>query len=91
MATAISIPDQLVPKISEAAKKKGFAKPDDFVARLIEEKLLELEEQEKIFAITDKVRAALEAKGISEEETLADFEKFRQRIYHERTEGNHRG
>jgi metal-responsive CopG/Arc/MetJ family transcriptional regulator len=91
MATAISIPDQLVPKISEAAKKKGFTKPDDFVARLIEEKLLELEEQEKIFAITDKVRAALEAKGISEEETLADFEKFRQRLYHERTKGNHRG
>ena len=91
MATAISIPDQLVPKISEAAKKKGFAKAEDFVTRLIEEKLLELEEQEKIFAITDKVRTTLEAKGISEEETLADFEKFRQRLYHERTEGNHHG
>lgn len=91
MATAISIPDQLVPKISEAAKKKGFAKAEDFVTRLIEEKLLELEEQEKIFAITDKVRTTLEAKGISEEETLADFEKFRRRLYHERTEGNHHG
>ncbi len=89
MATAIRIPDQLIPRISEAAKKKGFAKPEDFVARLIEEKLLELEEQEKIFAITDRVRAALEAKGISEEETLADFEKFRQHLHDERTERNH--
>jgi metal-responsive CopG/Arc/MetJ family transcriptional regulator len=88
MATAISIPDRLMPKISEAAKKKGFDKPEDFVYRLIEEKLLELEEQEKVLAITDKVRVALEMKGISEEETLADFEKLRQRLYHERTEGN---
>jgi len=91
MTTTISIPDQLLPKISAAAKKKGYTQPDDFVARLIEEKLLELEEQEKIFAITDRVRTALEAKGISEEETLADFEKFRERLYHERVEGNHRG
>jgi metal-responsive CopG/Arc/MetJ family transcriptional regulator len=89
MATAITIPDQLMPKITKAAQKKGFDKPDDFVTRLIEEKLLELEEQEKIIEITDKVRTALEAKGISEEETLADFEKFRQRLYHERAEGNH--
>ncbi|MGH7594949.1 MAG: hypothetical protein ACREOI_01305 [bacterium] len=89
MSTAISIPGTLMPKISAAAKKKGFDKPDEFVYRIIEEKLLELEEQEKIFEITDRVRAALEAKGISEEDTLADFEKFRQRLYHERAEGNH--
>jgi len=73
----IRIPDRLAQRISVAATKKGFDKPDDFVARIIEEKLLEIEEREKIFATTDKVRAALEAKGISEEETLADFEKFR--------------
>lgn len=91
MAISISIPDTLMPKISTAAKKKGFAKPEDFVYRIIEEKLLELEEQEKIFEITDKVRAGLEVKGISEEETLADFEEFRQRLYHERqTAGNYR-
>lgn len=90
MTMAISIPDQLVPRISEAAKKKGFTKADDFVTRLIEEKLLELEEQEKIFAITDQVRDRLEAQGISEEQTLADFEKFRERLYHERFQGNNR-
>jgi uncharacterized protein YcaQ len=78
-----------MPKLSKAAKKKGFDKPEDFVYRLIEEKLLELEEQEKIIEITDKVRAALEAKGISEEETLADFEKFGQCLYHDRVERNH--
>ena len=54
MATAIRIPDRLIRRISEAAKKKGFAKPDDFVARIIEEKLFELEEQEKIFACRNK-------------------------------------
>jgi uncharacterized protein YcaQ len=78
MATAIHVPDQLIPRISEAAKRKGFDKPDDFVVRIIEEKLCELEELEGILATTDKVRVALVAKGISEEETLADFEKFRQ-------------
>ena len=90
MATAIQIPDQLIPRISEAARKEGFAKPEEFVMHLIEEKLLELEEQEKVFEITGKVRAALEAKGTSEEETLAAFEKFRERLYHGRTEKNHR-
>lgn len=89
MATAISIPDRLVSRISAAAKKKGFAKPEDFVARVIEEKLLEFEEHEKILAITDKVRVGLEAQGISEEDTLSEFESFRRRLYHERTQGNH--
>jgi uncharacterized protein YcaQ len=82
----INISEQLVPKILEAAKKKGFAKLDDFVTRLIEEKLSELEAKEKIFAIAEKVRTAYEAKGISEEETLADFEKFRERLFRERTQ-----
>jgi len=88
MISTYSIPERLIPKISEAAKKEGFAKLEDFLTRLIEKKLLELEEREKIFAIAAKVRAAYEAKGISEEETLADFEKFRQKLYHERTAGN---
>jgi len=90
MTTAYYIPERLFPKFSEAAKKIGFAKPEDFLTRIIEEKLLELEEREKVFAITDKVRAAYEAKGISEEESLAKFEKFRDRLYHERVKGNHR-
>ena len=90
MTAAYSIPEQLIPKISAAARKKGFAKPEDFLTRIIEEKLLELEEREKVFAITEKVRAALEARGISEEESLAKFEKFRERLYHERIKGNHR-
>jgi uncharacterized protein YcaQ len=90
MIPAYYIPERLAPKFSEAAKKTGFAKPEDFLTRIIEEKLLELEEKEKIMAISAKVRAALEAKGISEEETLADFEQFRQRLYHERIQVNPR-
>ena len=35
----------------------------------------------KSFAITDEVRVALEAKGISEEEALADFERFREELW----------
>ncbi len=91
MATAITLPDQLLLKVKKAAQKEGFSKPEDFVFRLIEEKLLELEEQEKIIEITDRVRAALESKGISEEQSLADFEKFRQRLHDEQSEKNHRG
>lgn len=88
MATVISIPDKLLPKISEAAKSLGFDKADDFVARVMEEKLLELEEKRKFFEISDRVCAALETKGISEEEVLADFEKFRERLYREQVDGN---
>jgi hypothetical protein len=39
-----------------------------------------LEEKERIFMITDRIRAALEQRGISEEATLADFELFRERL-----------
>jgi len=88
MPMVINISDQLMAEISEAAKKQGFDKLDDFVIRLIEERLSELEAKEKSFAITEKIRTALEAKGISEEETLADFEKFRDRLYQERIKGN---
>lgn len=91
MTTAYSIPEQLIPQISEAAQKWGFAKPEDFLTRIIEEKLLDLKEREKAFAIIERVRAAYEAKGISEEESLAKFEKFRERLYHERVKRNHRG
>ena len=76
MATAITFPDQLLPKLKKAVKKEGFSKPKDFVYRLIEEKLLEIEEQERIIDITNRVRAALETKGIGEERTFADFEKY---------------
>lgn len=50
-------------------------------------KSLTPEEKEKSMAISEKVRAAYEAKGISEEECLADFEKFRDRLYQERIKG----
>jgi len=90
MATVISIPDKLLPKISKAAKREGFKKPGDFVTHVLEEKLFELEEKEKIFEITDRVGAALEAKGISEEDTLADFEKFREQLYRGQAKSNHR-
>lgn len=80
MATMISIPDKLILKISHAAAKEGFDKPQKFVARILEEKLLELEDKQKIFEITERVRTALEEKGLSEEATLADFERFRERL-----------
>ncbi len=90
MEMAITIPEEFIPKISAAARKKGYDKPEELVTRALEEKLLEWEEQERVFAIADEVRAALEAKGISEEETLADFERFRERLYRERAEANNR-
>ncbi len=90
MTATYSIPERLVFKISAAARKKGFTKPEDFLTQIIEEKLLEMEEREKVFAITEKVRAAYEAKGVSEEESLAKFESFRERLHHERIKGNHR-
>ena len=43
MVTTIGIPDQLIPRIIEAARRKGFANAEDFLARVIEDKLLELE------------------------------------------------
>ena len=61
------------------------------MVRLLEEKLFELEERREFFEASDRVGAALQAKGITEEEILADFEKFREKLYREQREGNHRG
>lgn len=73
MTMTIALPDMLIPKISQAAKDEGFDKIDDFVAQALEEKLRTLENKRKFFEVTDKVRDALEKKGLSEEEILADF------------------
>ena len=90
MATAISLPDDLFLKVSETARQEGFDGAEDFIACVIEEKLQALEEKRKVFEITERVRIGLERKGISEEMTIADFERFREKLSHERTEGNDR-
>ncbi|MBI5473160.1 MAG: hypothetical protein HY961_12525 [Ignavibacteriae bacterium] len=88
MATSMDIPSDLISRITEVAKRKGIL-PEDFLARIVEEKLIELEEQETVFAITDKVRRSLESKGISEARTLADFAEFRHLLNRDRKEGSH--
>jgi hypothetical protein len=80
MATTITIPDKIVPKIWEAAQREGYKKADDFVLHLIEEKLLEIADRMKLIEITDRVRDGLVLKDISENEILEDFERFRERI-----------
>ncbi|MCH8317770.1 MAG: hypothetical protein IIA88_04635 [Bacteroidetes bacterium] len=80
METTITIPDKIVPKIKEAAKKKGYKSAEDFILRIIEEKLFELSGQSMIEEITDRVRKGLNRKGISEEVMIKDFEQFREKL-----------
>ena len=80
METTITIPDSIVPKIKEAAQKKGYKSTEEFILHIIEEKLLELSDQSMIVEITDRVRNGLKRKGISEEEMMNDFEQFREKL-----------
>lgn len=63
MTSTYSIPERLISKISEVAKKEGFAKPEDFLTRLIEQKLLDLEVREKVLAITEKSTPRMKPKA----------------------------
>jgi hypothetical protein len=71
----IQLPDALIQQI-EAAGITGCA-VDEFVQQAVREKLQEEERRKEFHRLTAKIREAMLAKGFTEEEILADFEKHR--------------
>jgi len=71
----IQLPDNLLQEI-EAAGVTGSA-VDAFVQQAVREKLDEEERRKEFHRLTAKIREAMLAKGLTEEEILADFEKHR--------------
>jgi len=71
----IQLPNTLVDQIAAAGVPTGSV--DEFVEQAVREKLHEEERRKEFHRLTAKIREAMLAKGLTEDELLADFEKQR--------------
>jgi hypothetical protein len=75
----VAVQDQLFERVEEAARKAGYIGVEDFVTEALEEKMLRLK-RERFASAADRIRARREELGVTEEEILADFERFRDEL-----------
>ena len=71
----IELPDNLLQQIESAGVTGSAVR--EFVQQAVQEKLHEAERRTEFHRLTAKVREAMLAKGLTEEELLADFEAQR--------------
>ena len=84
MAT-IAISDELARQARVIATRAGYPTPESLIEEAIRQKLVQLQAEESQ-RLTQRIRNKMQEKGISEEEILADFERFRQSISKEASE-----
>ena len=81
MGVSITISQQLASKASQIAKKEGFESFEKFVENLIEDRIDEYEANKqskaRVYKMAREVRKAMREAGLTEEELMEDFEKFR--------------
>lgn len=75
MSSHIQIPDALLHQIEATGLTGGAV--DEFVQQAVREKLSAEERRKEFHRLTAKIRDAMLAKGLTEDEVLADFEKHR--------------
>lgn len=73
----IQISDALLQQIQSAGVTGSAV--DAFVEQAVREKLHEEERRKEFFRLTDKVREAMLAQGLTEEEIIADLENERRK------------
>jgi hypothetical protein len=78
----IAIHDDLLSKAREEAARAGFSTVDEFVSHAIARDIDEARRRQ-LRESTAETRKAMLAAGLSEEEILADFERFRSQLRHE--------
>jgi hypothetical protein len=72
----VEIPLDLFQQIQAALPTSGGS-PDQFVSQAVQEKLDKQGQREEFMRLSDITRHALAARGVTEEEILADFERQR--------------
>lgn len=72
----IALPVKTKKEISTAVKEFDYKTDDEFIRDAIEHRILALKKA-RFFEISDKIRVGLRKRGVTEEEILKDFEKFR--------------
>ncbi len=82
MAT-VQIADDLLHQAREIAASVGYSTPDSLVEEATRQMLKKLKAPE-FHRRTQQIRVQMKQQGISEEEILADFERFRQSLAEEK-------
>jgi hypothetical protein len=74
----VEIPDALAAEIEKRLSTPGSTQ--DFVLEAVREKLSWEDRRREFHRLSDKSRATMAAKGLSETDILKDFEDFRHRL-----------
>jgi len=72
----IILPDSLAKEINKVAREFGYTEEKQFIEDMLKEKVLEYKRKLFIKGVAD-IQRKLAVKGITEDEILADFERFR--------------
>lgn len=72
----ITLPDSLAQEIDKAAQALGYTEEARLVEDILKEKLLEYKKDQFMKGVSD-IHRNLAKKSITEDEILADFDRFR--------------
>ncbi len=73
---AIILSDSLAKEIDKVAREFGYTEEKQFIEDMLKEKVLECKRQLFMKGVAD-IQRKLAAKGVTEDEIIADFERFR--------------
>ena len=72
----IILSDSLAKEIDKVAREFGYTEEKQFIEDMLKEKVLEYKRQMFMKGVAD-IQRELAAKGMTEDEIIADFERFR--------------
>ena len=75
----IMIPDELLHKLEELCREKGYESIDTWLEEAVESQFASLR-RKKAEEIAGRIRRGFHERGYTEEEILKDFETFRERL-----------
>jgi hypothetical protein len=84
-AKASAIPSELLKELQSLAHAAGVNDVKTFVVNILEEKVKAAKHKDFVYAVTDEIREGLAHAGLSEEEMLEDFNRFRRTLPREQT------
>lgn len=76
----LNLSNELVEQLQPIVRAAGADDVESYVLAMIKENVFFAKNKARFYEITDAVRAGIEKAGISEEEILEDFERFRRTL-----------
>jgi hypothetical protein len=77
------VPEEVLQQLQSLARTTGVDDLKSFIVSILEEKVQAARNREFVYAVTDEIRAGLTQAGISEEEIIEDFNRFRRTLTRE--------